>query len=70
MRATKSTEHMSTQRITDFLLVGAKEMYDSKNSLSVFKSQPITVENRRATVDNGGDGKVDSSLQRRNSSVL
>ena len=62
---------MSTQRITDFLLVGAKEMYDSKNSLSGFKSQPITVENRRATIDNDGeDGKVDSSLQRRNSSVL
>ena len=63
MRATKSTEHMSTQRITDFLLVGAKEMYDSKNSIS-------GIENRRATVDNGEDGKVDSSYQRRNSSVL
>ena len=69
MRATKSTEHMSKERITDFLLMGAKEMYDSKNSLSGFKSRRITVE-----CDGEEDGKVDSNSslqsQRRNSSVL
>ena len=62
---------MSKERITDFLLMGAKEMYDSKNSLSGFESRRITVD---VECDSEEDGKGDSNSslpsQRRNSSVL